>query len=161
MRTLIFTSLTATFFLASGLIPAHAQERIYRCGNVYTNAIPPGQKANCKLMEGGNVTVVERPRNSVRMAAANENAPRVQSELQRTRDIESRQILESELRKAQDRRDELLKAYNNGEPEKMGPEARNYQKYLDRVASIKSDIERNENDMAGLRRELDRLPESK
>lgn len=160
MKTLILTSLAATFFLASGL--AQAQERIYRCGNEYTNTIPPGQKANCKPLEGGNVTVVQRPRNTpVRVASAQENSPRVESEQQRSRDLEARQILESELRKAQGRQEDLLKEYNSGEPEKMGPEARNHQKYLDRVASLKTDIERNESDLAGLRRELDRLPESK
>lgn len=163
MRTLIFTSLTATFFLASGLIPAQAQERIYRCGNEYTNSIPPGQKANCKPLTGGNVTVVQGPSTTprVNVASASETAPRVGAEIQRSRDAEARQILEAELRRVADRQEELAKEYNNGEPEKIGVESRNYQKYLDRVASLKADLERNENDMSGLRRELDRLPESK
>jgi hypothetical protein len=38
----------------------------------------------------------------------------------------------------------------------MGPEHKNYQKYLDRVAEMKAAIERNEKDIAGLRRELGR-----
>jgi hypothetical protein len=42
----------------------------------------------------------------------------------------------------------------------MGPELRNHQKYLDRVADLKSSIERNESDLSGLQRELDRLPSS-
>ena len=67
-------------------------------------------------------------------------------------------ILEAELRKAEARQADLLREYNNGEPEKMGPEFRNHQKYLDRVADLKSSIERNESDLSGLRRELDRLP---
>lgn len=163
MRTLIFTSLTATFFLAGGVLPAHAQERIYRCGNEYTNSIPPGQKANCKPMIGGNVTVVPASRGSapVAVATASQENPRVKADVQRSRDLEARQILEAELRRVEGRQAELLKEYNNGEPEKMGPEARNYQKYLDRVASLRTDLERNESDIAGLRRELDRLPESK
>ena len=40
----------------------------------------------------------------------------------------------------------------------MGPEHRNYQKYLDRVAELKAAIARNESDIAGIRRELGRLP---
>jgi hypothetical protein len=46
--------------------------------------------------------------------------------------------------------------YNNGEPEKMGNESRNHQKYLDRVAELKASIARNESDIAGIRRELGR-----
>ena len=77
---------------------------------------------------------------------------------QRARDTDARLILESELKKAEVRQAELLKDYNNGEPEKLGAEMRNHQKYLDRVAELKAAIARNESDMAGIRRELGRLP---
>jgi hypothetical protein len=53
---------------------------------------------------------------------------------------------------------ELLKEYNNGEPDKRGDEVRNHQKYLDRVAELKANLARNESDMAGIRRELGRVP---
>jgi len=65
------------------------------------------------------------------------------------------------LVKAESRREELLREYNNGEPERLGPETRNYQKYLDRVANLKADIDRVESDIAGIRREIGRLPASK
>jgi hypothetical protein len=55
----------------------------------------------------------------------------------------------------------LQKEYNAGEPEKLGPEARNHQKYLDRVADLKASITRNEEDIAGIRREMGRLPAGK
>jgi len=163
MKKPLLMSLTATLFVAglaaTGL--AQAQGRIYRCGNEYTNTVQPGQKG-CKLLEGGNVTVVQRPRvpETVRVASASQASARVESEQQRQRDAGARQILEAELRKTEARRAELLTEYNNGEPEKMGPEFRNHQKYLDRVADLKASIERNESDLAGLRRELDRLPEA-
>jgi hypothetical protein len=67
-------------------------------------------------------------------------------------------VLETELKKAEERQAQLLKEYNNGEPEKQGSEARNYQKYLDRVAEMKAEITRNESDIAGIRREIGRLP---
>ncbi|MDZ4074990.1 MAG: hypothetical protein U1E04_09620 [Hylemonella sp.] len=159
-------SLAATLFVAGLTVAdlAQAQGRIYRCGNEYTNTVQPGQKG-CKLLEGGNVTVVQRPRatESVRLASASQegNGTRVDGVLQRQRDADARQILEAELRKAEARQAELLQEYNNGEPEKAGPEFRNHQKYLDRVSELKASIERNESDQAGLRRELDRLPESK
>jgi hypothetical protein len=67
-------------------------------------------------------------------------------------------VLQSELRRAESRQAELLRDFNNGEPEKQGGEARNYQKYLDRVEQMKAEIARNESDIAGIRRELGRLP---
>jgi hypothetical protein len=76
---------------------------------------------------------------------------------QRARDSDARGILESELRKAEARQAELLREYNNGEPEKRGDEARNYQKYLDRVTELKAGIARNDSDIAGIKRELGRM----
>lgn len=163
MKKPLLMSLTATLFVASlGVADlAEAQTRIYRCGNEYTNTIPPGQKG-CKLVEGGNVTIVQSPRptDSVRMAATNQAITRIQDEQQRQRDADARMILESELRRAEARQAELAREYNSGEPEKMGPEFRNHQKYLDRVADLKASIERNDSDLAGLRRELDRMTPS-
>ena len=60
-------------------------------------------------------------------------------------------------RRAEARQNELTKEYNNGEPDKIGGEARNYQKYLDRVAEIKASLARNQSDIDGLKRELSRL----
>jgi len=149
-------------------LPSYAQSRIYRCGNTYTNNAAEAQAKGCKLMEGGNVTVVEgtRVQNSpVRVAAAAPSASmqgqRVDAEEQRARDAGARAILEAELKKAETRQAELLKEYNNGEPEMLGPEHRNHQKYLDRIAELKASIARNESDIAGIKRELARVPASK
>ena len=89
--------------------------------------------------------------------AASAAGQRVDAADQKSRDSDARRILEAELKKAQALQDELLREYNNGEPEKQGSEARNYQKYLDRVAELKASLARNESDMAGIRRELGRL----
>ena len=61
-----------------------------------------------------------------------------------------------ELDKATQRLTELQKEYKSGNPEKLGPETSNHQKYLDRVAELKSSIARTESDIAGIRRELGR-----
>jgi hypothetical protein len=158
MKNALLIPFVATLFVAGSL--AQAQDRIYRCGNEYTNTVPAGQKSNCKLLTGGNVTVVQRQTfvTPVRVAAATQAGQRVDATEQRSRDSDARQILESELKKAEARREELLKEYNNGEPEKLGPETRNHQKYLDRVSELKAGIDRNESDLAGLRREIDRIP---
>ncbi len=142
--------------LSSGL----AQDRIYRCGNEYTNTLPDAKARGCKLMEGGNVTVVQgtRPASSAgRTSPASSAAMRVGAGDQKSRDADARQIIESELKKAEARRAELLRDYNNGEPERRGDEARNPQKYQERVNEIKAAIARNESDIAGIRRELDRV----
>ena len=153
--------------LATSLVAVQsfAQGKVWRCGNEYTNDANVAQQRGCKVMEGGNVTVVQSPR----VAAVNNNnsavrapagSPRVETSDQRARDGEARTVLESELRKAEAKQSELLKEYNNGEPEKQGSEAKNYQKYLDRVAEMKAQITRNESDIAGIRREIGRLPPS-
>ena len=140
---------------------AWAQDRIYRCGNEYTNTVTEAQAKNCKLISGGNVTVVQALKPSAnRVASATQPGQRVDSGEQRAKDSDSRLILESELKKAEARRVDLLKEYNNGEPEKLGPETRNPQKYLERVAELKASIARNDNDIDGIRRELTRVPAS-
>lgn len=162
MKYALLIPLLVTLFVAN----SYAQERIYRCGNEYTNTVPNAQTRGCKLVAGGNVTVVQgtRPAASApaRAAATSTAAPsggqRVDAGEQKSRDSDARRILESELKKAEARQAELLKEYNNGEPEKIGGEARNYQKYLDRVAELKASLARNESDIAGIRRELGRVP---
>ena len=157
--------------LAAAAASASAQTPIFRCpGNVYTNSQAEAQAKGCKVMEGGNVTVVTGTKVTgaapaasagVKVASAPPSGvstppPRVDAGEQKARDSDAKAILESELKKAEARHAELLKEYNNGEPEKLGPETRNHQKYLDRVAELKASIERNEKDIAGLKRELGR-----
>jgi hypothetical protein len=152
-------------------VAAEAQTKIWRCGSSYTNDEAQARSLGCKPMEGGNVTVVTgtrvnsasapRARDSVATAplsATPGSAPgqRVDSGEQKARDTEARTILEAELRKAEARQSELLQEWNKGEPEKLGPEHRNHQKYLDRVTELKAALERNEKDIAGLKRELGR-----
>lgn len=127
-----------------------AQDKVYRCGNEYTNNVPRERLSQCTLITTGNVTVVP----AIKPRATESPRP----DAQRIKDSDSRFILETELKKAEARHAELIKEYNNGEPEKVGGEARNYQKYLDRVAEMKANIQRNEADIASLRRELSRLP---
>ena len=145
---------------------SYAQDRIYRCGNEYTNTAPSPKTPGCKLMEGGNVTVVQGtlPAASVpvktvmALATSPAGAPRVNVSEQKSRDSDARLILESELKKSETRQAELLKEYNNGLPDKRGDETSNSQKYLDRVMELKSSLARNESDLAGIRRELGRVP---
>lgn len=160
-------AVVATAGFASG--PAMAQ--IFRCNGTggaapeYINNARDAQSRGCKAIEGGNVTVVQGTAVPPKAApAAGSNPVRVASTApsgsaeQKARDSDARAILESELQKAEARLAEQKKEFNNGEPEKQGIEGRNYQRYLDRVAAMKEAIARNESDIAGLKREISRLP---
>ena len=152
--------------------PVRAQT-IFKCPTAhgitpYTNDKAEASRLGCTPLVGGNVTVVEGTKvqnNStgissapVKVATAPQAGSRIDAPEQRARDSDSRAILETELKKAEAKQNELLKEYNNGEPEKQGGEARNNQKYLDRVAELKSTIARNDSDIAGIKREITRLP---
>jgi hypothetical protein len=158
-------------------LTASAQAQIYRCpSNEYTNDSRIAQKQGCKPLEGGNVTVIHgATRNyasnnssSGDSAAKNRSSnnatpPSVRpasvssSAEQRARDSDSRRILQAELDKAQQKLAGQTQEYKNGQPDRLGNE-RNYQKYLDRVAEMKAEISRTENDISGLKREIGRLP---
>lgn len=145
--------------------PAQAQDRVYRCGNEYTNQ--PKGRSDCKPVQGGNVTIVHgtRPAAPAAQPAARPAptakptpASQAASAQQRARDADARAILEHELRQAQARQAELKAEYKDGQPDKLGPETRNHQKYLDRVANLEAAIARNQSDIEGIERELQRLP---
>ncbi len=163
-------SLVSLLLLGAGS-SAWAQQ-IFRCTGVggtapeYINNVKEAQSRNCKPVSGGNVTVVQGtpvPKAPVRAAATSPaagNARVDSSPGQQARDSDSRIILESELRKSEARLAELEKEYKNGEPDKQGIEGRNYQRYLDRVSDMKDSIARSQSDIAGLKREISRLPAS-
>ena len=163
MKYALLIPLAAATFAAGSF--AQNSPTIYRCsGNVYTNNAAEARSKGCKPMEGGNITVVEGTRVNGNSAFRVSTAPqspsgqRVDADGQRARDADARAILEAELKKAEARQADLAKEYNGGEPEKLGPEHRNHQKYLDRVAELKASIARNETDIAGIKRELSRVP---
>ena len=58
MKYAYLIPLAALVFSAS----SHAQSRIFRCGNSYTNDAAEAKTKNCKLVEGGYITVVEGTR---------------------------------------------------------------------------------------------------
>jgi hypothetical protein len=154
---------------------AVAQNKVYRCPPVdkithFTDNKVEADSKGCSLMTGGNITVVQGTRvggaEPVRVASvtpkastpsnSNSNSPRNDSAEQKTRDSDSRGILESELKKAEAKQADLLKEYNNGEPDRNALEIKNPQRYADRIAELKANIARNDSDIAGIKRELGR-----
>ncbi len=170
LREALLLGVSWAIFLAA--LPACATsepQRIYRCGNVYTNQ--PDSAANCKPMVGGVVTVIEGTRvqgspvvtptvnaGGANVGGANAGTSKVDQVEQRQRDTQAQAVLQSELQKAQRQHAELLREWNSGEPERRADEFRQPQKYQDRVAQLRGALQRTEADIAGLQRELSRLP---
>jgi len=162
-------TLITLLLIAASAPAAWAQDRIYRCGNEYTNNAQQAKERGCKLVEGGNVTVLQgsRPAAAAAPAAGGgaaaspsspPSAPRVSTNDQKARDADARAILESELRKAEARHAELVKEYNGGAPERNALDLRNPQRYMERTAELKASVARSESDIAGIKREIARLP---
>ncbi len=156
------------------LLPAWAwsQETIYRCGNEYTNDASQAKAKGCKPVDGGHVTVIHGGQKPAASGGAPARAPaaapaagspapaRINNSAQRARDSDARTILQGELARAQEKLAQLRQEYNDGNPTRTALELRNPQVYMERVDQLKASIARQESDVAGLRRELDRLPAS-
>jgi chromosome segregation ATPase len=82
---------------------------------------------------------------------------RVDPAAQRARDSDARRILADELQREEDRLKALQSEFNNGEPARRGDE-RNFAKYAERVAALKSAIQSKEADIAAIKREIAKLP---
>ena len=146
---------------------ADEPQHIYRCGNAYTNHPNPAQ--NCKPVSNtaSRVIVIEGTRvqgqQSVSPSAGSGSnsataSTKVDSADQHQRDTQAQAVLQAELQKAQKQQAELLREWNNGEPERRADEFRQPQKYQDRVAQLRGALQRTEADVAGLQREIARLP---
>ena len=153
--------LFALTVIAAMLQPAWAQDRIYRCGNEYTNNAAQAKERGCKLVEGTRPAAAPSggaaASSASKAAASPPNAPRVAATEQRARDADARAILQDELRKAESRLADLRKEYNDGAPQRSALELRNPQGYIERTAELKAAVTRAEADVAGIKRELGRL----
>lgn len=135
---------------------------VYRCGNAYTNQPEPGQR--CQSLRTANVTVIEgtQVQASTTMRGPALVAPggvQVDSTEQRQRDTQARAVLQAEWQRAQAQHQQLLAEWNQGQPERRADEHRQPQKYQERVAQLRAAVQRSSADLAGLQRELARLPQ--
>jgi hypothetical protein len=175
MKKVLLLTFTAVALLTTS-VAAMAQNAIYRCGNEYLNNAALAASRACQLVEGVNVTVVPGtrvnrvdkedvspatasvPARSLRRSTGSNASPTTNPAAQRARDSDARSILLAELKTAETRLADQQKEYNNGEPEKLSTETRNPQRYQDRVNELKDGINRFRGDIAGLKREIARLP---
>lgn len=143
---------------------ANAQERIYRCGNEYTNNAALASQGSCKVVSRGHVTVVHTdakaltPKGTANPSASvnGRSVPTEPSNEQKARDKDARAILESELTKARTKLQELKAEFNGGNPDRTALELRNPQIFQERLEALKAHIARQEADVAGIQRELER-----
>ena len=146
---------------------------VYRCPGppiLYTDQITPqeAKDKNCRTIEGAPVTIVQTAKPAPAAAARKGEGPatgsregrgpesRVDPSAQRQRDGDARRLLEAELQREETRLADLQREFNNGEPERRGDE-RNAQRYLDRVADLRAQITRKQEDIAAIKREIGKL----
>lgn len=171
LRMMVCIGLLAGCGLGSALAATKVRNVVYRCPGdpvLYTDAISEkeAKERGCRTIEGAPITIIQNAPPSARREGAPvpastarlEPSARVEPSKQRARDTDRRAILAAELNRDEQVMTELVREYNNGEPERQGNE-RNYQKYIDRVAEMKMAISRKENDIAALKRELSKLPQ--
>ena len=159
------------FVLAS---PASAQSgdgvgAMYRCpGNDYNNTITAAEaeKLRCKKVDNAPLTVIQSPAGAASAASAPPARPvaaiadpmsPADSAALRARATNARRSLEGRLKSEEGKLAVLEKEFNGGEPERHIDEF-DFQKYLDRVALMRSAISRKQIEIAELRREIDKLP---
>ena len=166
MKQMIWAVACAAAWLACQPL-ASAQERIYRCGNEYTNNASVAKQRNCQVIEKGHVTVVHTPAAAARSASteakaasapSGNRAVKVDPGQQKARDNDARAILQAELVKAQERLNATKLEFNDGNPTKSALELRNPQVFNERLEQLKASIARQESDVAGIQRELERHP---
>ncbi len=119
-----------------------------------------GAGRGCKRLDVQPALSVPAPRQPQRRSASVEarpispaSFPRVDSQTQRTRDGDRRRILEDELGAEESKLQELRTEYNNGAPQRSAGE-RSDARYQERVARLQAELQRTENNIASLKREL-------
>jgi hypothetical protein len=165
MRISLAASMTAAL-ASAGLcaIPAEARAGadIYVCVDAdgrktYQNT---GAGKGCTRLDVPQSLIVPAPRQPQRQAATAEarpispaSFPRVDAQTQRVRDTDRRRILEDELGTEEARLASLRAEFNGGAPQRLASE-RSDASYQERLARLQADLQRSENNVASLKREL-------
>ncbi len=157
----VLVTLAVAVLSCAGGARAAEGSTMYRCpGNEYNNTLSAKEAKDkgCKTIEGAPITVIQIAKPRVPVATSASGVTRVDPDEQRLRDGDARRILESELKREEDRLAAMKAEYNGGDPERQGNE-KNYQKYIDRIADMKAAIDRKESDIAALKREIAKQPQ--
>ena len=82
------------------------------------------------------------------------NFPKVDNQTQKKRDDQRKQILQEELATEEKSLADSNTALKEGEAQRLGDEARNYPKYLDRIKRLKENVALHERNIEALKKEL-------
>jgi len=163
MISLISKPLSAALAAAliSAPVAALANSDIFVCQDAegrktYQNT---GAGKGCARLDVQPALTLQAPRRQATRAGSDAQPispasfPRVDGQTQKARDGDRRRILEDELGAEEARLQSLLGEYRNGAPERLASD-RSTAGYQERVAKIQADLQRAENNIASLKREL-------
>jgi hypothetical protein len=147
--------LLITVLMLASINFAHADSDIFVCTDAngvktYGNI---GDGKGCKKVELPGLTTFSAPVAKKVNKTAPGDFPKVDDYTQKKRDSERKQILSDELKAEQKKYDELNAEYKNGEPDRQGGE-RNYAKYQERTQELKENLNRSQQNIDALQREL-------
>lgn len=161
-------SLALFLCAAAGLAGAH-NHILYECTDAhgskqFTN-VPVDPKA-CKALSVGPFNppapaapaagAAPKPQGKQPQMATPANFPRVDRELQQSRDNDRRRILEQELGAEQKLLDQARKELAEQEATRHGSE-RNFQRMLDRLEPFQKKVKQHEDNVANLRKEMSKI----
>ncbi|OWY38436.1 DUF4124 domain-containing protein [Xenophilus sp. AP218F] len=95
-----------------------------------------------------------KPASSAGKASASGDFPSVDADTQKQRDGGRKKLLEQELANEAKALEAAKKALADGKATRLGDEARNYQKYLDRVKKLQDNVTDHQKNVDALRQEL-------
>ncbi|MEO7493936.1 MAG: DUF4124 domain-containing protein [Massilia sp.] len=158
--------------LAAGLaisllaaLPAHADGTIYKCvdenGRIEFTDV---NKRGCKPLDLPGAIAAPAPRRNAGASSSSSRPPaapavtpvdfpKVNTSQQRARDNDRREILEDELRNEEKKLAELRREFNNGALDGQGAD-KSSAKYQERVAHLRENVNRSEQNVAALKREI-------
>jgi hypothetical protein len=147
----------------------HAEQAVYRCGQEITNHPPDSTK--CQKLEISGRTQIEgtrvqpAPKESAPLGTSEApltraSVPKFDSQDMQQRNAQARTILDDELLKLNAKHAELVRTYNQGRPALLPGETPIQTSYIERVAALKSNVQRMERDIQALARELSRYPQN-
>ena len=156
----------AAFLALLSVTDVHAQNATYRCvdpdgRSTYTNVKEEMTGKKCTLVSR-EISVVPAqqipvPPAKAAAAAAKAAGERVDTNTQRSRDDTRRKILQEELDAAEKRLSESRQKLTEQDSMRSGEERLIPQKALDRTKPYRDEVERQEQNVASLRRELSNL----
>lgn len=131
------------------------------------NAAPAAAEIYKYVDENGRITYTNIPKKGAKKldldpvsAAKTRNSagpadfPKVDNHTQKKRDDLRKQILQDELANEEKALADAQKALKDGEATRIGDEARNDQKHLDRVKKLKDNVSLHERNIVALKKEL-------